>query len=53
MREAVLSNDVGAVAPHVNAYLLRFFFSITGMSDPELLDRLHALKPAQSAKETA
>jgi hypothetical protein len=52
MREAVLSNDVGAVAPYVNAYLLRFFFSITGMSDPELLDRLHALKPTPSETET-
>ncbi|MGB0632225.1 MAG: hypothetical protein ACPGRZ_16155 [Alphaproteobacteria bacterium] len=44
MREAVFSNDIAAIAPHVNAYLLRFYFSISGMSDPELLDRLHALK---------
>ena len=47
MREAVFSDDIATLAPHVNAYLLRFYFSVSGMSDPELLDRLHALKPAK------
>tara|TARA_R110000787_G_scaffold63816_1_gene144627 strand:- start:430 stop:714 length:285 start_codon:yes stop_codon:yes gene_type:complete len=45
IRAAVLANDIGKIAPHVNAYLLRFYFSITGMKDDELLARLHALKP--------
>lgn len=45
MRAAVLANDLEAVAPHVNAYLLRFYFSISGMKDDEMLARLHAMKP--------
>ena len=50
MRDAVFSDDIAAIAPHVNAYLLRFYFSISGMSDPELLSKLHALKPQQEVK---
>ena len=50
MREAVFTNDIATIAPHVNAYLLRFYFSISGMCDPELLDRLHALKPEKEAR---
>ena len=49
MRTAVLSNNLEAVAPHVNAYLLRFYFSISGMKDDEMLDRLHAMKPDTDA----
>tara|TARA_R110000868_G_scaffold4155_6_gene25233 strand:+ start:466 stop:774 length:309 start_codon:yes stop_codon:yes gene_type:complete len=45
MRQAVIDNDLEAIAPHVNAYLLRFYFSICGMKDDELLARLHAMKP--------
>lgn len=45
-RQAVLDGDLGTLAPHVNAYLLRFYCSMTGMKDDELLARLHALKPA-------
>lgn len=45
MREAVLADDLETIAPHVNAYLLRFYFSISGMKDDELLARLHAMKP--------
>lgn len=45
MRAAVLADDLEAMAPHVNAYLLRFYFSISGMKDDELLTRLHAMKP--------
>lgn len=50
MRAAVLANDLEAVAPHVNAYLLRFYFSISGMKDDELLARLHAMKPDAAAE---
>lgn len=49
IRAAVLSYDLETIAPRVNAYLLRFFCSMTGMSDPELLDRLHALKPEKAS----
>ena len=45
MREAVFNDDLETIAPHVNPYLLRFYFSISGMKDDELLARLHAMKP--------
>ena len=48
MRKAVLSDDLETIAPHVNAYLLRFYFSISGMKDDEMLTRLHAMKPDAS-----
>jgi hypothetical protein len=44
IREAVLSDDLRVLTRHVNAYLLRFYFGLCGMSEPELLERLHALK---------
>ena len=50
MRDAVFNDDLAAIAPHVNAYLLRFYFSISGMTDTELLARLHALKPAEEVQ---
>jgi gallate dioxygenase len=53
MREAVLNDDLEAIAPYVNAYLLRFYFSISGMKDDEMLARLHAMKPQAAAGQTA
>ncbi len=47
VRRAVLDNDLATLAPRVNAYLLRFYLSATGMDDTELLARLHALKPVE------
>jgi hypothetical protein len=47
IREALLNDDVGAIAPLVNAYLLRFYFQIRGMPEAEFIARLHALKPEQ------
>ena len=44
IRQAVLDCDVAVLAAHVNAYLLRFYLSATGMKDDELMARLHALK---------
>jgi gallate dioxygenase len=52
MREAVLNDDLEAIAPYVNPYLLRFYFSITGMKDDEMLARLHAMKPQAGAGQT-
>ena len=49
MRKAVLADDLETIAPHVNAYLLRFYFSISGTKDDELLARLHAMKPGAGA----
>ena len=43
VRKAVLEDDVGALAPLVNAYLLRFYFQIRGMPEAEFIARLNAL----------
>jgi hypothetical protein len=43
MRKALLCDDVGAVAPHVNAYLLRFYFQVRGMPQEQFMARLNAL----------
>jgi hypothetical protein len=51
MRDAVFNDDLEAIAPHVNAYLLRFYFSISGMKDDEMLTRLHAMKPGDNAEK--
>jgi hypothetical protein len=43
IRKAVREDDVGTIAPLVNAYLLRFYFQIRGMPEPEFIARLNAL----------
>ena len=43
LRRAVLADDLAALAPHVNAYLLRFYFAIRGMKDAEFIKRLNGL----------
>jgi hypothetical protein len=50
IRKALLEDDVGAIAPLVNAYLLRFYFQIRGMPEAEFIARLHALKAGAPAK---
>ncbi len=55
-RQAVIDGDLGALSLRVNAYLLRFYCTVTGMSDAELLKQLHALKGdarPEPAKEEA
>jgi hypothetical protein len=42
MRAAIAANDVVAMAPRVNAYLLRFYFLVSGMSEEEFLKRIRA-----------
>ena len=44
VRKALLNDDVGKLAPLVNAYLLRFYFQLRGMPEPEFIARLHQLK---------
>jgi hypothetical protein len=44
LRQALLDDDVGTLAPLVNAYLLRFYFQIRGMPEAEFIARLHALQ---------
>jgi hypothetical protein len=53
VRRALLDDDVAALAPLVNAYLLRFYFQIRGMPEAEFITRLHAMKSgADPAPET-
>jgi hypothetical protein len=51
IREALLADDVGTIAPLVNAYLLRFYFQIRGMPEAEFIARLHALKAKERNPE--
>ena len=44
VRRALLDDDVAALAPLVNAYLLRFYFQIRGMPEADFIARLHAMK---------
>jgi hypothetical protein len=40
IRAALDAEDVAALVPHVNAYLLRFYFVAVGMSDSVFMDKL-------------
>lgn len=40
VRAAVEADDVAALAPLVNAYLLRFYFLVTGMPEEEFLQKI-------------
>ena len=51
VRQAALDDDVAVLAPRVNAYLLRFYLSGSGMDDAELMARLHALKPTEGRND--
>ena len=55
MLRAVQADDVAAVAPHVNAYLLRFYFQVRGMPQEEFMARLNAMdaEKAQARKVAA
>lgn len=39
---AIEQDDVAALAPLVNAYLLRFYFLVSGMPEDEFLTRIRA-----------
>ena len=51
LRRAVLADDVAALVPHVNAYLLRFYFAICGMKDAEFIRRLNEVPTKSESKE--
>ncbi len=40
IRQAILHDDFATIAPHVNAYLLRFYGAICGMTDAEFIDSI-------------
>ena len=46
LRTALFDDDVGKLAPEVNAYLLRFYFQVRGMPEFEFIARLNAMNPA-------
>ena len=49
VRAALHADDVAALAPLVNAYLLRFYFQIRKMPEQEFIARLHAMKQPEGA----
>ena len=53
LRRAVLADDLPALAPHVNAYLLRFYFAIMDMKDAEFIQRLNEIPGNTQSKERA
>jgi len=53
VRRALLDDDVAALSPLVNAYLLRFYFQIRGMPEADFIARLHAMKSGAAPAETA
>jgi hypothetical protein len=42
LRQALRDNDVAALAPRVNAYLLRYYFGIIGMADDAFIAKVRA-----------
>ena len=50
MRRAVLDDDIAAMAPHVNAYLLRFYCLVCNMEDSDFIARLRKMKPEEDAR---
>jgi hypothetical protein len=53
LRQALIADDVAALAPHVNAYLLRFYFQVRGMPEKDFIAKLHAMKPSTAAATEA
>jgi Aromatic-ring-opening dioxygenase LigAB, LigA subunit len=51
LRQALLADDIEKIAPHVNAYLLRFYYAITGMKDAEFIRRLNEVPKTQPAQK--
>lgn len=46
VRRAVMERDVAALAPLVNAYLLRYYCGYIGMPDEEFLTKIKGSKAA-------
>jgi hypothetical protein len=53
VRQALADDNVGKLAPLVNAYLLRFYFQVRGMPEAEFIARLHATQGEQKAGQKA
>ena len=46
VKQALRADDVAAVAPLVNPYLLRYYFTAAGMPDGDFIARLRASRAA-------
>jgi hypothetical protein len=51
LRRAVIEDDLARIVPHVNAYLLRFYYAILGVKDAEFIRRLDELPGSAAARE--
>jgi hypothetical protein len=51
LRRAVIEDDIAAIAPHVNAYLLRFYYAILGVKDAEFIKRLNEISGPAAIKD--
>lgn len=50
LRRAVVDDDIAAIVPHTNAYLLRFYYAIMGVKDAEFIKRLNELTDANQSR---
>jgi Aromatic-ring-opening dioxygenase LigAB, LigA subunit len=50
LRQAVIDDDIAKIAPHVNAYLLRFYYAILGVTDAEFINRLNDVSDHKQTK---
>ncbi|MEX2455092.1 MAG: hypothetical protein WD470_10330 [Rhodospirillaceae bacterium] len=44
LREAMLTNDIGALLPHMNPYLMRFYLLVSGYGDKESIEVLNGFQ---------
>jgi len=51
VRAAVLANDVAALAPLVNPYLLRFYFLVANMPEEEFVRQIRATARATGERQ--
>src|SRR5277367_1609934 len=51
LRAALISDDIATISPHVNAYLLRFYYAIFGMKDVEFIRRLNEIPKTETASK--
>jgi hypothetical protein len=47
LREAVINDDLAALATHANAYLLRFYYAIRGVKDADFIRQLNELPASE------
>jgi hypothetical protein len=53
LRQAVIDDDIAKIAPHVNAYLLRFYYAILGVTDAEFIKRLNEISDRKQTERQA